>query len=596
MYGSPIAIEESMSSLRHRNLLSVYLRPQRGAVVLLAILVLSSISLQLFNPQIIRVFIDTAQDSQAHQRLIGVAVLFLIVGVLQRATALASSYLGERIGWRATNALRSDLMRHSLRLDLSFHNQHSPGELIERIDGDVKTLANFFSQLSVQVASNILLIVGILLLLLREDWRIGALLALYSLITLGVLGSLQRLGVARWEAERAASAAQYGFLEERLAGTEDIRANGAEAYVLQRLRQLMFKLLETYRAARMISNLTYISSNFLLLLGYALGLALGALFYVNGSISLGTAYLIVAYIGMLAGPLENIREQIQDLQQASASSERVEELISTPLRISEQPRATLPDGPLALRLQRVSFTYADQPEGDSPASPTLSDIDLELAPGRVLGLLGRTGSGKTTLTRLLIRLYDPTAGSIQLNDHDLRDLALSDLRSHVAIVTQDVQLFQASIRDNLTFFNKNIGDEQLLAALQELGLVQWVQQRGGLDAQLNAGGQGLSAGEAQLLAFTRVLPTNPGLVILDEASARLDPATERLLTSAMQRLMQNRTAIVIAHRLDTVQHVDDILILSHGQMAEYGPRAELAANPHSQLARLLRGGEEEVLA
>jgi len=216
---------------------------------------------------------------------------------------------------------------------------------------------------------------------------------------------------------------------------------------------------------------------------------------------------------------------------------------------------------------------------------------------RSLGLLGRTGSGKTTLARLIFRLYDPNLGCIEINGTDLRDLHLETLRRRVAIVTQDVQLFRASIRDNLTFFDRSISDEQILKTLQELELGDWYQSLPkGLDTELDTGSRSLSAGEAQLLAFTRVFLCNPGLIILDEASSRLDPATEQRLERALDKLLQNRTAIIIAHRLGTVLRADDIMILEHGRVAEYGNRGQLAADSTSRFYQLLRTGLEEVLA
>jgi ATP-binding cassette subfamily B protein/ATP-binding cassette subfamily C protein len=218
----------------------------------------------------------------------------------------------------------------------------------------------------------------------------------------------------------------------------------------------------------------------------------------------------------------------------------------------------------------------------------------------VLGVLGRTGSGKTTLARLLLRLYDPTAGTICLGGVPAPAARLHALRRRVGMVTQDVQLFQASVRDNLTFFNRAISDVQIMDALDGLGLRDWL--RGlpdGLDSELGAG-IGLSAGEAQLLAFTRVFLRDPGLVILDEASSRLDPATEQLVERAVSKLLHpkhgQRTGIIIAHRLATVQRADDILILEGGRMLEYGPREQLARNSDSRFAQLLRTGMEEVLA
>ena len=214
-----------------------------------------------------------------------------------------------------------------------------------------------------------------------------------------------------------------------------------------------------------------------------------------------------------------------------------------------------------------------------------------------MGLLGRTGSGKTTLARLIFRLYDPKSGHIEINGADLRDVQLNTLREHIAIVTQDVQLFRASIRDNLTFFDRSSSDKQILTTLEELELGDWYRSLPqGLDTQLDTGSRSLSAGEAQLLAFGRVFLRNPGLVILDEASSRLDPATEQRLERAIDKLLQNRTAIIIAHRLGTVQRADEIMILENGEVSEYGDRRELAADANSRFHQLLETGLEEMLA
>ena len=232
----------------------------------------------------------------------------------------------------------------------------------------------------------------------------------------------------------------------------------------------------------------------------------------------------------------------------------------------------------------------------------LSEISFNLQPDKILGLLGRTGSGKTTLTRLLFRLYDVDVGTITLDGTDIRDVGLSDLRQHIGMVTQEVQLFEATIRDNLTLFrnydpdSKTISDAQIIEAIKTLGLEAWFNELpDGLDTMLKSGGQGLSAGEAQLLAFTRVFLRNPRLIILDEASSRLDPATEQLLERAIDRLLYGRTAIIIAHRLGTVQRADDILILENGRIAEHGERIVLANNPQSRFYGLLQTGLEEVL-
>jgi ATP-binding cassette subfamily B protein len=287
---------------------------------------------------------------------------------------------------------------------------------------------------------------------------------------------------------------------------------------------------------------------------------------------------------------------------------RIDELLRQQSQINDGPGAALPESAPDVAFEQVVFAYRDerrptaQPETAQDAAHTVEEtvlqgVSFRLAPGEILGLLGRTGSGKTTITRLLLRHVDVSAGAIRLHGIDLRTMRLADLRRHVGMVTQDVQLFNASVRDNLTFFDPDISDERILAALAELGLDEWVRSLPqGLATNLQPGGSGLSAGEAQLLAFARIFLHNPQLVILDEASSRLDPATERLMERAVKRLLQGRTAIIIAHRLDTVQRADTILILEQGRVAEYGSRAQLAADPESRFAGLLRVGMEEALA
>ncbi|NKQ35788.1 MAG: ATP-binding cassette domain-containing protein [Chloroflexi bacterium] len=240
---------------------------------------------------------------------------------------------------------------------------------------------------------------------------------------------------------------------------------------------------------------------------------------------------------------------------------------------------------------------------DNKHPKVLHDISFLLEAGNVLGVLGRTGSGKTTLTRLLFRLYDVDAGAITLDGINVRDVALSDLRQRVGLATPEVQLFEATVRDNLTLFRNYdetavpITDDQIHHAIHTLGLDAWLDNLpNGLDTMLKSGGKGLSAGEAQLLAFTRVFLRDPHLIILDEASSRLDPVTEQLLERAIDQLLHGRTAIIIAHRLETVQRANDILILENGRIIEHSPRPQLAATPGSRFAQLLQTGLEEALA
>ncbi len=248
----------------------------------------------------------------------------------------------------------------------------------------------------------------------------------------------------------------------------------------------------------------------------------------------------------------------------------------------------LPTGALAVEFRHVDFGYTVE-------TPVLQDISFCLQPGKVLGVLGRTGSGKTTLARLLLRLYDIQKGEIHVGDVPIHGPDIRLLRQRIGMVTQDVQLFHASVRDNLTFFNQDIPDTRIIEVLDDLGLTAWYRSLpNGLDIELGSDGEGLSAGEAQLLAFTRVFLANPGLVILDEASSRLDPATEHMIEQAVSKLLSGRTGIMIAHRLGTIQRADEVLILEHGRIIEHGSREKLAANAASRFYHLLQTGLEEV--
>jgi ATP-binding cassette subfamily B protein len=572
-----------------------YLKPQWRNGLLMALLLLTAIALQLTNPQVIRYFLDTAQSGGALRALLIAALLFITFALLQRAMELIASTISQRVGWKATNHLRNDLMLHCLRLDMTFHKQHPPGELIERIDGDVSLLANFFSQFFVRVLGNGLLLLGILILLFRENLWIGMGMLFYTAATLFLLNLIQQLAVPRWRAERQANAEQYAYLEERIAGVEDIRSVGAEDSAMRGLYQLMRNFLHKNRAANVTSSLAYNLTNLLYAIGYTVGLAVGVYLYFHGKTSLGTVYLLTYYIGMLNEPLQAIRQQVQDFQQSTASIQRIQQLFLQKPAVKDvatnSPESVphLPGGALAVGLQEVSFHYEDN-------EIVLHDINLILPPGHILGILGRTGSGKSTLGRLLFRLYDPDSGRILLGGVDIRCVPLAELRRRIGMVTQDVQLFHATIRDNLTFFNPNISDAHLESVLTDLKLWAWVKSvTGGLDAHLGSGSQGLSAGEAQLLAFGRVFLNDPGLVILDEASSRLDPATETLMEHAVDRLFSGRTAIIIAHRLRTLERADAILILEEGRVVEYGARLALANDSNSRYHQLLRIGLEEVL-
>lgn len=573
---------------KYTDLLANYLRPQWRKTLLMVVLLLASVGLQLVNPLILRYFIDTALSSRASASLTLVALLFIGIALSNQAVSILATYISENVAWTATNRLRTDLVAHCLSLDMAFHKAHTSGELIERIDGDVNTLSNFFSQFVVHLLSNLILLIGVLLLLFGINWRVGLAVSVFALTALLILIGIRSRAMPRWIAERQMNANFYGFLGEQLAGTEDIRANGATRYVMWRFHQLLHNWYPISRKASLASYAMGMTTITVFAIGNALAFALGAYLWSTGTITIGTVYLIFYYTNLLTQPIEQIRRQLQDLQRAGASIQRVEELLQIKPSIVDGTGTPLPAGALSVEFRNVSFGYVED-------NTVLHNLEFYLQPGKVLGVLGRTGSGKTTLARLLLRLYDYQEGEIYLGHVPLRSVSLRILRQRIGMVTQDVQLFRASVRDNLTFFDRAITDARIIEVLDDLGLTQWYRALPkGLDTELGSDGEGLSAGEAQLLAFTRVFLANPGLVILDEASSRLDPATEHLIERAVSKLLIDRTAIVIAHRLGTIQRADEILILDDGHILEHSSREELAGDVTSRFYHLLQTGLEEV--
>jgi ABC-type multidrug transport system fused ATPase/permease subunit len=571
------------------DLLSQHIRPQKGRFILLTVLLFGSIGLRIFAPQIMRSFIDSALAGEALQTLITTALAFIGIALLQQVMSVGVTYMGENVAWTATNDLRAELAWHALNLDMKFHNDHTPGELIERIDGDVTELATFFSQFALNLISNGLLMIGILVALFLEDWRVGAAFAVYSVATILVLARLKDIAVPHQKARRQAEAEMYGFLEEQLAGMEDIRSSGAVDYSIRELFRHQAVILTHNRRSHFKRWIIENAMGLALTTGTLLAIGSGYWLYTAGLVTIGTVYLFVHYINLLEEPFWAMTHEIESFQTIGACVERLTEFRNLKPEVLDGSVPDISSGSISLAFKDVGFSY-------NGSDAVLNDLSFELRPGTVLGLLGRTGSGKTTLARLVFRLYDVQSGSIQVNGVELCKLKLEALRSNIAIVTQDVQLFRASIRDNLTFFDRSIPDQQIVSTLEEMELGDWYRSLSkGLDTELDIGSRSLSAGEAQLLAFTRIFLRDPGLVILDEASSRLDPATEGRLERAIDKLLQDRTAIIIAHRLHTVHRADEIMILDGGRVTEYGDRRQLASDTNSRFYQLLQTGLEEVL-
>jgi ABC-type multidrug transport system fused ATPase/permease subunit len=479
---------------------------------------------------------------------------------------------------------------------VDFHSSHPAGDLVERIDGDSTTLANFCPEVVIQVFGSALLILGILVVLLSRDRVVGSALTAFAALALIVLVRNQGLGIRLFVAEREVRTELSAFLEERLGGIDDIRANAGTHHVIAKLDMLQQSLLKVAsRAIRTATLFSAIISNGLFIFGYGFALALGIWLFSQGRATVGSVYLIVQYTVMLRGPLETIGSQAVQLQRARASLERLGELFALQPTLSADGDQALPRSALSVEFRNVHFAY-------HPLDAVLSDLDFDIEAGSTVALLGRTGSGKTTIARLLCRLCDASKGEIRLSGTDIKRVSLVELRRCVSMVTQDIRIFRATVRDNLTFFGSGLADEELRHALDVVGLSPWfARAEQGLDTFLHHGAAGMSAGEAQLFALARVFLSDSGLIVLDEVSSRLDPTAEQKVERAITHLQlrrngEPRTMVVIAHRLQTVRRLENIMLVDAGRIIEYGQQSSLALDSTSQYHRLLRSGLADILA
>ncbi len=565
-------------------LLGRYLRPERRALSGLIGLLTVAMLLPLAGPFLIGRFVDAALAGDDTSVLIHLALWFLAATLTADALQLVVTWLSVRLAWRVGNQLRHDLCRKALGLELSWHGSHSPGQLIERIDGDIDAVTRFSSTAVLHLFGNAILLVGVLVASAFIDWRASLLILVTVMAALVLMTRLRRMAVPFYDREREVNAKLYGDIEERLGGLEDLRANGAGAWADHKLQEHSSAWWWATRRAALRGDGALAMAGGVFALGAVLTLSFAVWSARQGAMSAGTVLVLLRFGQLLADPIWRVAEQLAEAQKAVAGSRRAAALLATEPSMTDGDGPPLPAGPLSVELRDVTFGYGT-------GHPVLQQIDLVVPAGSSLGVVGRTGSGKTTIGRLVARLWDTEQGTVLVGGSDVRSLRQTDLRGQVGVVTQEVELFRASLRDNLTVFGAvSTDDLSIEQAVRDVGLGDWLASlAGGLDEHLE-GTTTLSAGEGQLLAFARLLLSDPAVVILDEASSRLDPKTEARLEAATERLLRGRTAIIIAHRLTTLDRVDRIAVIDRGHLVEHGPRADLANEPSSRFHALLLAG------
>jgi len=491
------------------------------------------------------------------------------------------------VGQRLTARIRDDLFEHALSLSLRFHDRMPVGKLLTRLTSDVDALAEVFGSGAVGVLNDLVSLLVLASTMLFIEWRLGLLLLFTQVpVTLAVLWLQRRYRKANYRVREELSQLNADF-QENLQGLEVVQMYGRETVNSARfLRTGMH-----YRSA--VNGTIFFDSSisafleWVALAAIALVLALGGLMVTNGAMGLGTLTTFILASQRLFDPLRQLAERFTQIQGGLTAVERIGELMEEPLEIAEA-KGVLPHvsgGGGEVIFENVSFAYR-------PDDPILRNLSFRIAPGEHVALVGPTGSGKSTIIRLLCRLYEPQQGRILLDGRDIRTIPMADLRRELGVVLQDTFLFSGNVADNLRL-NASVSDRELAQVCAELGLNELLAKLpNGLETELRERGGNLSSGERQLLAVARVAIRKPTVLVMDEATAFMDPSTEATLQADLDRLLQKRTAIVIAHRLATVEASDRILVLRRGELIEQGTHLELRARGglYAQLADLQERG------
>jgi ATP-binding cassette, subfamily B, bacterial len=541
--------------------------------------------LTVSQPFVVQRIIDAALTQRA---LASYVMIYLVLAVSIPILQWIITSLASHSAWSATNTLRHATATAIFAQPLEFFRSHGIGELSERIDADSGQLHGIFGEASARLVSTIVLIISVAV----TTWFIApvvfVVMMLYLIVGITIIAWSQRDNHHDWEVERIADAAVYDTIEESFASVADMRAVGAESYLHQRLTPRIATLLHTHRTARLRSQTAQLTSTAINAVGWLMAISIGIWRYQSGTGSIGEAVALLGYVTLLTKPIEEIRGIVQEYQQGRGVLTRIDELMQ-PAPIADGTR-TLPSGPLSVRLDQVSYRYPSSPDW------VIRDLTLTIPAGTHVAIIGRTGSGKTTLGRLVSRIERAQHGRITLNDIPIDTISESSLRQAVGVISQESDIFNATLRDNITCFAAGYTDDSINTALVACGLGDWLTSLpNGLDTPIGDGERALSPGEQQLLAVARIAIRQPGLIVLDEASAHVDPANEQRIATALTSLTSQRTTLTIAHRLNTVYAADLVIIMADGVIIESGAPQQLAATPGSHFATLLATNLAEVL-
>ncbi|MDW7650425.1 MAG: ABC transporter ATP-binding protein [Bacillota bacterium] len=555
-----------------RRLLS-YIKPFKGtAFAALVLMALSSLT-TLAGPYIVKLAIDTAIDTGNLERLNLLVGLFLLTHLLNWATSFGQQYLMATVGHNAIFSLRKQLFEHLQRMPFRYFDKQPTGKVMSRVTNDTEALTEMISGGISHIVGDSLLLVGIIIIMLRENWQL-ALMTFLTLPLLFITATYFRNRVLHaYRAVREKIADVNTNLQESISGvriTQSFTREQENAGRFDRINQ------ENYEANMYAISLFSIFLPFIEVIsaiGTAIVLWYGGGQVVRALIPIGTLYLFLDYTARFYAPIRDLSQVYNSLQSALAAAEKIFGIMDSEPETDSSTAYQLSDVNGHLAFQNVHFAYEKDQE-------VLRGISFELQAGETLAVVGPTGAGKTTLVNLLCRFYNVSSGQILLDGHNIYDVTLDSLRRQIGLVLQDTFLFNGTVGENILYGNPDATQEQVEAAARAVHAHQFiVALPQGYNTVVHERGSVLSAGQRQLIAFARALLRDPAILILDEATASVDTRTEAQIQDALHKLLENRTSIIIAHRLSTVEYADRIIVLEEGKISQEGTHRELACMP-----------------